>query len=300
MPDANGSYGDIRQILNPAIRNLSDEELAEYLAANGIDAEGLNDFVGAVSSAMPTIQRVAGGALSGAQTGMAFGPYGALIGGIGGGLLSGFGGAQQPAPPSAPAPPTFAPVPQPPVPEPPVPQPLPTMAPQPAPAQPFAPMPPFAPVPPPAAPGAAPGLGGSPGAAQLLSLLSQPQVLQAVLSMALGSLGAPSVGIGGTTVPVSAVPRALATLANNAAAEFDRDAYDESWMALGADRNDPEAVAEAVLERFGRQDEPEPDPTPTFTAAPAPTPRRAPAAPPAYGNGTAAWSPVATYDEVYT
>src|SRR5919205_338899 len=110
--DVTGSYDNLRPALNPALRNLSDSDLEAYLAVNGLDAEGLNDFMGSLSSAMPTIQRVAGGAMSGAQAGMAFGPYGALIGGIGGGLMSGLSGGQQPA--AAPPPPPPAPTPAPP------------------------------------------------------------------------------------------------------------------------------------------------------------------------------------------
>ena len=65
-----------------------------------------------------------------------------------------------------------------------------------------------------------PTTGGSPSAAQLLQMISRPEVLQALMGMMMGGAGRPNVMVGNTPVPAGAVANTIATLANQAAAEY--------------------------------------------------------------------------------
>lgn len=62
--------------------------------------------------------------------------------------------------------------------------------------------------------------GGSPSAAQLLPMLCNPEVLQALMAMLMGGAGRPNVMVGNTPVPPGAVANTIAALANQAAAEY--------------------------------------------------------------------------------
>ena len=279
-------YENLREVLHPGLAALPPHELEAILAEHGLDAEGLNDFFGAVQHAgqqiAPRLPGIAQGAMQGASMGAAAGPYGALFGALAGGLAGGLTAPAQPgsAPPAA----QPAPVAQPP------------LAASAAPAAP-APLAPGSPVvaPPPIAGTPLPPLGGgSPAAAQLLALIMQPQVLQALMAMMLGAGGSRSVPVAGASVPVAAIPNTLSVLANKAASEYNEvfNAAGEGESAylygpsgeLAFDLSDPAARAEAVVRLFARDVADE--------ARPAP-PRRARTAPPPE------WVEAATYDEVY-
>jgi hypothetical protein len=92
----------------------------------------------------------------------------------------------------------------------------------------------------PAGPRSAPAAPGSPAAAQLLQLISRPEVLQALLSLALGRAGRGEIPVGSTPVPPAAFANLIGTLANQAAAEH---------HALGA--HDGEAVPTYLLDHEG-------------------------------------------------
>lgn len=65
-----------------------------------------------------------------------------------------------------------------------------------------------------------PARGGSPAAAQLLQAISRPEVLQGLLSMALGSKGKSNIRVGKQSVPSGAIANLLGVLANQAAEEY--------------------------------------------------------------------------------
>lgn len=64
-----------------------------------------------------------------------------------------------------------------------------------------------------------PSTQGSPAAAQLMQVLANPQVQQALMAMMMGSAGRPNVRIAGTSVPVEAVGNAIHSLVESAIAE---------------------------------------------------------------------------------
>ncbi len=106
--------------------------------------------------------------------------------------------------------------------------------------------------------------GGSPAAAQLLRLLTRPEVGQALLSMTLGGAGRRQVAVGNTPVPVGAITNLLGVLANLASAEHHRATageavgtpvylLDDAGEFLG-DPADPVQRAETLLARFAQAD----------------------------------------------
>jgi hypothetical protein len=179
------------------------------LARQGIDAEAAEDFFGAFGRAVNSIGRavaprlgnIAQGAISGATTGAALGPWGMLAGALGGGAIGGLSapgrpGGAGPVPGSAGALGGIAGL----------------MG----------------------GGGAAGGVsqllgafggggraGGGPAGA-LLGLLAQPQVTQALMSMMLGSSGSRTVPVAGRTVPVAAIANMIGHFANAAAAEYEK------------------------------------------------------------------------------
>jgi len=60
----------------------------------------------------------------------------------------------------------------------------------------------------------------TPAAGQLLNTITRPETLQALASMAMGSMGKSNVNVSGTPVPVSAFSNLLSTLAERAEAEY--------------------------------------------------------------------------------
>ncbi|MCB8978728.1 MAG: hypothetical protein H6657_15005 [Ardenticatenaceae bacterium] len=65
-----------------------------------------------------------------------------------------------------------------------------------------------------------PSGAGSPAAAQLLQMLSRPEVLQGLTSMALGRAGQQNVRVGNTQIPTGAIGNLLSVLANQASSEY--------------------------------------------------------------------------------
>src|SRR5438132_3085610 len=228
-------YEPLRDVVHAELAKLPPEQLEAALRLHGVDAEGLNDFLGAISQVgtqvgqrLPSISQ---GALQGASMGAAAGPYGALLGAVGGAVA---GGLTAPAaPPAVQAPPAQPPAP---------------------PAQPAVPAPPAQPP----APAPTAAAGGSPAAAQLLGLLAQPQVMQALIAMALGGAGARTVPVAGTAVPVAAVPSALSVLANQAASEYAEVFGDEAAVGVRETVEPVEAVVRPLPpRRFRRRPAPE-------------------------------------------
>jgi hypothetical protein len=209
MPDT--QYANLRQYLDPSIASLPDPSLKTVLRSANIDAdmaEGFfDDFGKAVSSVGRAVAKVAPSVLpiAGTVLGTAFGgPIGASLGGTlgsmagkaiggatgqgaspgggGGGLGGSLGGILGGLTGS------------------------------------------------PGAPGGGGlggalggilgGLTGSPAAGQLLQTLFKPQTVQALSSMAMGSVGRSSVPVGGTQVPLTAFTNLLSTLAGRAEAEY--------------------------------------------------------------------------------
>jgi hypothetical protein len=223
-------YEALRDVVHPELAKLPPEQLEAALRLHGVDAEGLNDFLGAMSQVgtqvgqrLPSIGQ---GALQGASMGAVAGPYGALLGALGGAVAGGLTApprstAPQPAPVAQPAVPAAAPAPAAPT--------VPTAA-----------------------------AGGSAAAAQLLGLLAEPQVMQALIAMALGGAGARTVPVAGANVPVAAVPGALSVLASQAAAEYAEVFGDESAVDLGEAVAPVEAAARPLPpRRFRRRSAPE-------------------------------------------
>jgi hypothetical protein len=61
---------------------------------------------------------------------------------------------------------------------------------------------------------------GSPAAAQLVQTLFRPELLRALLGMALGAAANPTVAVGGTEVPLAALTNLLSQLSDQASAEY--------------------------------------------------------------------------------
>ena len=204
-------YGVTRVLLAPQYHALPTQHIESILSSafpdmTPADAE---DFFRSVGNAFRQVgqtvaQRAPGilsGAVTGATTGAALGPWGAL----GGALVGGTVGGLTSAPPPPAGRPSSAP-----------PRPPGVGAPPPAVAG--------APIPPPAAPAGAPR--------QLLQLLAQPQVYQALLAATLGNAGRPTLPAGQGSVPVSSILAALGNFATRAAEELSAESgYDEEVPA---------------------------------------------------------------------
>lgn len=152
---------------------------------------------------LPVLAKAAPGAIQGAMTGMAAGPYGALAGaGIGAvaSVLS------SPPRQSSRAPQTAAPARAAPIPRAPVSR-------SPARAASPAPMPSRSR----ATPGRALPQAGQTAVAQLLALLSRPETLQALSALMMGQRGRQQVRVGQAQVPVAAFANAIAEFAGAAA-----------------------------------------------------------------------------------
>jgi hypothetical protein len=203
-------FPQMRQALGEGLRYASPEVIRAELASQGIDAEAAEDFFGALSHAASSIGNAVGprlgnigqGALQGATAGMALGPYGAIAGAIGGAALGGLSAPRRPGSPPAAA------------------------------GGPAAGLGSLAGALGGGSAGGAAGLlgelggsgrtGGGGPAASLLGLLTQPQVLQALMSMVVGQSGARTVPVGGQAVPVAAIPNMIAHFAHQAAAEWEQ------------------------------------------------------------------------------
>ncbi len=72
----------------------------------------------------------------------------------------------------------------------------------------------------PGAPPSPPAATGSPAAAQLLQVLERPELLQALIAMALGQAGRSEIPVGDDPVPATAFANLAGSLAGQAAAEY--------------------------------------------------------------------------------
>src|SRR5215467_4112108 len=206
-------FPQIRSALAPEYAELPAEDLAALLAQSGIRAEAMEGFFDDVGNffkkAAPVVAQVAGkalpGIISGATTGAALGPWGALGGAVLGGVTSALSGGK----PAAPAGRGGGP--------------LASVAGAALPALAGlaggagGPLGALAGAAAPALAGLVGGQGGNP-AGVLLGLLGRPELQQALKSMALGPMGAKTVpaGAAGTPVPVSGFANLLGTLASKA------------------------------------------------------------------------------------
>jgi hypothetical protein len=201
-------YPATRRVMGPERETLDDEELESLLEGMFPRSEPgyIEDFMQTLQQfgrqAAPIVQKAAPGMAQGAiQGGMVAGPWGALAGALAGGataLMSGGG-------PTAPAPGAASPGMVP----------LPAAVPIPAAAS--APVAGFA-VPAATPAGFAPPSGTSSAAtAQLLTLLAQPETMQALLSLIMAQSGRPTIPLGRREVPAPAFANAIAELAAEAA-----------------------------------------------------------------------------------
>lgn len=185
--DDGAEFDTARLFLAPEYRDLPAEAIESLLESTfpGLDAVAAEDLFRGVGRAFQgvgqTLAQRAPGIVSGAVQGGATGAALGPWGIVGGAAVGGLsGGLRAPAGAAAP--------------------------------QPAA-----------AAPGAAPGspVAAPPNASvQLMSLLAQPQVAQALLSAAFGTAGRPTLPAGNMAVPTTAVLEAIGTLATRAAEEM--------------------------------------------------------------------------------
>lgn len=201
-------YQVLRSVIREDLAILDDETLAYEISANlpGVTADELEfSFKNLAKSLGPAMSQVGNvavraapgaisGAMQGATMGAALGPYGMLagaaLGAVGGGITSYSQSQQQPAQPQQPQP---APTQQPAVTQPH--QARPQQAPQPtyAPARTAQPQ------------GSAPSLA----IAQLLQVLSRPEVIQAIMSLSVGAMGRQNIRVGTQNVRPSEIMEVL-------------------------------------------------------------------------------------------
>jgi hypothetical protein len=107
--------------------------------------------------------------------------------------------------------------------------------------------------------------GGSPAAAQVMQLLTRPEVWNALLSMVMGETGRKTIAVGpGTPVPVSAFANLLAVRANQAAEQYNAGTYPHGegpqyWEAIGdpaVDEHRAEALEALLQDTAPRQRRP--------------------------------------------
>ncbi len=193
-----GRFANLRHVLSTDYNELADDEVEQVLDSVWGEgaAEDLESFWGQVqkigSTAGGYLKNAAPGMIQGATTGAALGPWGIVGGALAGGAAS---IAQQATAPKG----ARGPIPA---------GGLPAGIPGGQAAGHATQLPP---VPPP---------NGSPAAGQLLQLLARPEIVQALMSMAMGSAGRPSVRVGDTPVPVGGITNLLGVLANQASAEY--------------------------------------------------------------------------------
>ena len=189
------AYPKIRELISEDLLYCSDSELEDHLAELGIEAEDLERFSSLLSSVGKRVIKAAPSVLpaAGAAVGTLIAPgLGTALGGAAGQLagraLGSGSGPHRPARPSASrarnssaAPRRSA-----------------AMRPR----------------------SAHLGATGSPAAAQLLQTITNPQTMQALLSMALGRSGRQRKYVAGAAIPVGAFSNLVETLANQASAEY--------------------------------------------------------------------------------
>lgn len=229
-------YPTLREALSAEYADLPAEDIESLVESlyPDVSAEDLEGFFSSLKKAVRSVGKVAKralpGVIQGATTGAAAGPWGALVGGIAGGALraatAGRGGVARRVARAA-------------------------------------------------AVGGGPAarllgrgalrqLSGSPAAAQLLKTLGQPQVSQALMSMAMGGAGKGTVRIGNVPVPTGAITNALRRLLERAESEFHEQTAGESGGTplyllddageFVVDPADDDARADLVIEMLGLAD----------------------------------------------
>jgi hypothetical protein len=183
---ADDPYPEIRDSLAEELQDLAPEQIEEIMSHLGVEADVVEDFLSdigrGVSQALPYAARALPGMIQGAASGAALGVPGMAAGAA----LGGVGAITAPPPARPPAPRPAAP-------------------PRPA-AVPAAPS-----ITPPA------GADGASSAAQLLLLLSNPDVVRALMALALGPAGKETITIANRRVPVSEIAAMVSVLSGAAA-----------------------------------------------------------------------------------
>ncbi len=228
MPTSTTEYRNLRHLrqnLHPKYARWSDQRVEALLEKNGIDAEAMEGFfddLGKFASgagktilqAAPSILPVAGQVIGTVYGGPAGAAIGGSLGSLAGQAISGATGQKPSAPQAGGSPAVLGGL-------------------------------------------LTGGLGGSrgssPAAGQLLQTVLKPETLQALMSMAMGSLGKPNVevgGAGGTSVPVGAFGNLLKVLSGRMEAEYDasiassRNSIPEYMQDFAGDAKADPAVAE--------------------------------------------------------
>lgn len=246
-PDERESYGEytsVRESLSTEYASLPDETIESLIESlyPGADPEDVENLFKSLKNAGKAVakigQKALPGMIQGATTGMALGPWGALAGGLAGGALSAasgggkgrrgggmlgsagrmLGGIAKNVPRGALAA---------------IGKQVPGL-------------------------GAVAGLAGSPAAAQLLSMLNQPAVGQALRSLAMGGAGKPNVNVGGMSIPNGAITTTLRQLLERVETEMHELSTGESngtpryllndYGEFAVDPTDESARAERVME----------------------------------------------------
>src|SRR5207302_300373 len=170
--------------LNPNLVGRSDKGIEAAFASLGMDAEAaegfFDDFGKFAQKLAPSVLPILGTAVGGVVGGPIGAKLGSSLGSFAGSAIGGIGGQGSSATPAAPS----------------------------------------------ALGGlfGGGGLGSTPGgsgaAGQLLQTILKPETMQAVASMAMGSLGKPNVSVGGTSVPIGAFGNLLKMLSGQMEAEY--------------------------------------------------------------------------------
>lgn len=196
-----GRFANLRHVLSTDYNELADDEVEQVLDSVWGEgaAEDLESFWGQVqkigSTAGGYLKNAAPGMIQGATAGAALGPWGMVGGALAGGTASVVQQATAPKGARSPIPSGALPAGIPGIPG----------------GHTAGHAPQLPPVPHP---------NGSPAAGQLLQLLARPEIVQALMSMAMGPAGRPSVRVGDTPVPVGGIANLLGVLANQASAEY--------------------------------------------------------------------------------
>jgi hypothetical protein len=186
---ASDAYPEIRGTLAEELQDLAPEQIEEIFAHLGAPADVVEDFLSdigrGISRALPYATQALPGMIQGAASGASLG----VPGMIAGAAMGGIGSLSGPAPVTRPSAPS---------------------APGPAVTVPS--------ITPPA------GADGSSSAAQLLLLLANPEVVRALMALALGPAGRQTLTIGGRNVPVTEIAGMLSVLSGAAASTSSRPA----------------------------------------------------------------------------
>lgn len=235
----------LRLSLDPNYQNIPTPQLYGLVSGRleGLTEEQAEGFWNTISNigrgALEIGKRILPGVASGAATGSFAGPWGTAIGGLIGGLGSLFSGQRQQQPPPARPPIQGG-----------IPIPAPAVIPQ--------------------VPSTGAGIPSSPlqgkasPTAQLLQLIQNPAVQQALTSIIMGPTGNKTIPVAGTPVPTGDFLNLLNVLTASASKEAaenygsnDDNSPFSSWWSLpllGTDPANPEHRAEALIELLRRQE----------------------------------------------